>query len=47
MLVNLVTNVVIVIMFGFYTTIGALDSKSMWVADAQSFSIIIRMANKI
>ena len=27
MLVNLVTNVVIVIMFGFYTTIGALDSK--------------------
>ena len=27
MLVNLVTNVVIVIMFGFYTTITALDSK--------------------
>ena len=27
MLVNLITNVVIVIMFGFYTTIGALDSK--------------------
>jgi len=30
MLVNLVTNVVIVIMFGFYTTIGALDNKFYW-----------------
>jgi len=30
MLVNLVTNVVIVIMFGFYTTIGALDKKFYW-----------------
>merc|ERR1719357_1379914 len=30
MLVNLVTNVVIVIMFGFYTTIGALDNQFYW-----------------
>jgi len=30
MLVNLVTNVVIVIMFGFYTTITALDNKFYW-----------------
>lgn len=28
MLVNLVTNVVIVCMFGFYTVMGALDSES-------------------
>jgi len=30
MLVNLVTNVVIVIMFGFYTTMGALDNQFYW-----------------
>merc|ERR1719167_496 len=30
MLVNLVTNIVIVIMFGFYTTIGALDNQFYW-----------------
>jgi len=30
MLVNLVTNVVIVCMFGFYTVMGALDNKFYW-----------------
>ena len=30
MLANLITNVVILIMFGFYTIAGALDGKFYW-----------------
>ena len=40
MLANMITNVVVLIMFGFYTIAGALDGKHSW-SIAEAFTLYI------